>query len=289
MTPDFQPIILRYEGLEADAHVIDLFQLGQSIQGASRLIGSAGSIVITGQFAKRAPALSVRVLAGPPQAHCYEFAAIIATISPAAVPMLPIIKDAAQNAASKAVTGIVNFALARFGGRMTEAGALQAVAIKAMEEVGHTSRAAIEAMERVVTSQRPAARLFASPVGQSCAIAQIGRSQDGAVAIDKATRDAIDAPETLEVGPTAVYEILISELDLKNRTCKFALRDDDNDDARYNGEITDPVIRQPHNPYSAALDDQKWIPVKGKPQLKDGDIERLYISDLASLLTLPPR
>src|SRR5581483_4153263 len=100
-------IVIRYDGLDAEQHTIDLNQLGQSIQGAAKLLGSAGNIVVTGHFAKQQPALAVRVLAGPAQANCYEFVAILASVSPAAMPMLPVIGEAAKEAGKKAVTGIV--------------------------------------------------------------------------------------------------------------------------------------------------------------------------------------
>jgi hypothetical protein len=105
--------------------------------------------------------------------------------------------------------------------------------------------------------------------------------------IDKPTRDAIEAPETLDVGPSAIYDILISELDLKKHTCKFELRDQDDPDQRFNGEITDPVIDSPSNPYSRAFHEQRWLPVFGKPRFKNGDLERLYISDIATRAALP--
>jgi hypothetical protein len=59
---EFRPIILRYEGLEADRHLIDLGQVGLSIHGAAQLLGSAGTVVLTGHYARRAPALSVKAL-----------------------------------------------------------------------------------------------------------------------------------------------------------------------------------------------------------------------------------
>jgi hypothetical protein len=173
MDDDQIRIVLRYEGLDADRHSIDLGQLGQSIQGAAKLIGSAGHIAVTGDYAKQQQALTVRVLAGPAEANCYEFVAIITTISPAIIPTLPTIKEAATSAIKRAVTGIVNYTLAKIGGRKSEAEHAKDVAIKALEEMGHTSRTAIESMERVVLGQRPAARSFVSPVGQSCARFQL--------------------------------------------------------------------------------------------------------------------
>jgi len=156
------------------------------------------------------------------------------------------------------------------------------VAAKALEEMGKTSRAAIDAIERVATSQRPAVKLFVAPIGQTCATAQVGDQESGAILVDKPTRDAIEGPEPIEIGDTSQFEILLSELDLKNKSCKFSLRDEDDPDRRTNGEITDPVLSTPNNPYATALNGQRWLTVWGKPQLKEGEIERLYISDLAN-------
>ncbi len=282
MIYQFDPIILKYEGLETDQHIIDLGQLGQSIQGAARLLGSAGTLVETGQYVKKAPALSVRVVAGPPRSGSYEFFAIIMSVAPLAAPMLPVIGDIAKSSATKAVTGIVNYAIAKLGGRKNEAQMAIELAEKALNEMGQTSRTAIEAIERVALSQRPAVRLLVAPVGQSCATAQIGEINNGAIVIDKPTRTAIESPEPIEIGATSSFDILLSELDLKNKSCKFSLRNDDDPEHRTNGEITDPILLAPNNPYSDALAAQIWLSVIGKPQLKDGEIERLYIADLAA-------
>ena len=282
MNYDFEPIIIRYDGHDAAQHVVELGALGQSIQGASRLLGSAGSIVVTGQFAKQTPALAVRVLAGQSQAHCWELPAIIVSLAPVAAPMLPAIQEAAKTAATKAVTGIVNYAISKLSGKTTEAQMAQEIAIKALAEMGHTSRTAIESMERLASSQRPAVRLFVSPIGESCSVARIGTPNYGAIPIDSEMREAIDTPDPIEIMEVAEYEILISEFDFKNRSCKFSLRGQEDPNDRFNGEITDPVAQVPKNPYSAALDNQRWIWVRAKAQLKNGEIERLYISDLAT-------
>lgn len=288
MNYEFEEIVIRYDGLDAERHQIELGALGQSIQGASRLLGSAGSIVVTGQFAKHTNALAVRVLAGQPEAHCWQLPAIILTTIPAVAPMLPAFQEAAKTAATKAVTGIVNYALSKVSGKTSEAKMAQEIAIKSLEEMGQTSRTAIEAMERLVSSQRPAIRLFVSPVGESCGIARIGDPSYGAVPVDVGMREAIDASEPVELRETADYEVLISEFDFKNRSCKFSLRDQDDPNDRFNGEITDPVAQVAGNPYSAALNNQRWIWVKAKAQIKNGELEKLYISDLAQR-SLPVR
>jgi hypothetical protein len=59
-------------------------------------------------------------------------------------------------------------------------------------------------------------------------------------------------------------------------------------DERFNGQITDPVAQLPHNPYSASLDNQQWIWVKAKAQIKNGELDKLFISDLAARSVLAP-
>lgn len=221
----FDPIILKYEGLEADQNIIDLAQLGQSLQGAARLLASAGTIVETGQFVKKSPAMAVRVVTGPSQPGSYEIYAFIISMTPIVMPMFPAIQDFAKTSATKAVTGIVNFAIARLGGRKSEAEMSIDLAAKALTEMGQTTRDAIGAIERVALSHRPAIKLFVSPVGVSCATAQVGESANGAILVDRPTRDAIEGPEPVEIGETGRYDILLSELDLKNKSCKFSLRD----------------------------------------------------------------
>jgi hypothetical protein len=276
----FDPIVLKYDGLEAGQNIIELGQLGQSIQGAARLLGSAGTLVETGQFVKKEAALSVRVVAGTPRPGSYELVVFIVSLTPIVTPWFPTLQDFGKTLATKAVTSIVNYGIAKLGGRKSEAQMAFDLAEKAITEMGHTSRTAIESIERVAISQRPAIKLFVAPVGKSCATAQVGDQTNGAIAVDKATRDAIEAPVPIDVGPTAKFEILLSELDLKNKSCKFSMRDDDDPDHRTNGEITDPILLTPNNAYAAALDSQKWISVTGKPYLKDGEIDRLYISDI---------
>ncbi len=49
--------------LRAERHAIDLAQFGQSVQAAAKLLGTAGHLAITGQYAKQQQALTVRMLA----------------------------------------------------------------------------------------------------------------------------------------------------------------------------------------------------------------------------------
>ena len=73
---------------------------------------------------------------------------------------------------------------------------------------------------------------------------------------------------------------MISEMDRMNRTCKFSFRVEEDEDKRTVGEITDPLIQLPNNPYSEAFSEQRWLKVVGKLQTKAGEADKLFISDV---------
>ena len=275
---EFDPVILRYDGLDAENHLVDLAQVAISLQGAAQLIGSASSAIMTGQYAKRSPALSVRVYAGIPRDGCWQLPAIIMPVAPVVAAMFPPIVEVGKRAATKAVTAAVNYVVAKVTGQSSDVKRTLDSLDRAVAELGQTARHGYDALERMAAQQRPAARNLVVPIGQSCNVIYLGSKDDGAIPIDGAAKAAIDAPDPVEISDTAPYEIFISELDHKNRTCKFSLRDDDAEH-RINGEITDPVIQAARNPYLEAFAAQRWITVLGKAQIKDGEMEKLFISD----------
>jgi hypothetical protein len=254
-----------------------LLQLGLSLQGAAKLLGVAAHYVVTGKYVKKTPALAVKISAGPARPNCYEVVANIATV----VPALPLLAPVG----TKMVEHLTTFILAKLGGRRKEMEIAAALMTKAMEETGATSRASIEAMRdvamKMADAQRPAARLFVSPVGQSCEVAKLGSAPE-ALSIDRATRAVIDAAEIPEITNEKAYRVLISELDLKTRSRKVSFEADEDTEARYPGEITDPAISLPNNVYAITMAARQWLDVKAKLQLKDGEIDKVYVSNSLS-------
>lgn len=278
---EFEPIVLHYDGLDADHNEIELAQLGMSLQGAAQILGSAANVVVTGEYAKTA--LSVRVLAGIPKKGSWEIPAIIMTTVPVITPYFPVIADMGKKATTKAVTSIFSYVVSKLGSpKKSDVQAAMEVVEKSLVESGQTTRHAIDAVERIALNQRPAARLFVAPIGDTCEFVRVGKPIDGAVLVNREMRAQIEQPDPVQIGNATTYEILLSELDLKNRSCKFALRSEADPDRRILGDITDPIIFNPNNPYSVALSQQRWLPVIAKAQLKDGEIEKLFISDIAA-------
>lgn len=154
---EFELIVLRYEGLEAAEHRIDLGQIGHSLRGASQLLGTAASIVSTGEYAKRTATMPVRVLAGVPREGSWEIPAVIMSTLPA-IAQQSLFIEMGKQLATKATTAVVNYALATFRkDKKVEELAMETVQ-KAMAEVGQTSRHAIDAVVRMSEQQRSAMR-----------------------------------------------------------------------------------------------------------------------------------
>lgn len=217
MGVEFEPIILHYDGLDTDRHQIDLAELGQSLQGAAKILGSAASVVVTGEYAKTI--LPVRVFAGVPRAGSWDLPAIIMTVAPLGMPIFPVVADMGKKAASKAVTSIFSYVVSKLGSpKKSDVQAAMDVAEKSLAEAGQTMRHAIDAVERIASHQHPAVRLFVSPIGDTCNSIRVGKTIDGAISVDQTMRAQIEQPEPVQIGNAAQFEILLSELDLKNHS-----------------------------------------------------------------------
>lgn len=269
MTDDHLNIPIRYDGLDASRHELDLIALGQSLQGAGKLIRAAASIVIIQPQLARS-SLRMRVMAGPPQPGSYIFNTFVAPLSP----LLPGL----TTGANKAIEAIVSYTISRFTKKPEKTDKAFELALKCVEENGLTARMAIEAVSKIAEGQRPAVRQFVVPIGESCETAQIGNLPSVALLVDRSDREEIDADDQTTIGDEASFEILISEIDLHNRTCKLQMRGE-SVDKRFAGSITDPAIGMAANNYAMALSERRWLMVKAKPEMSDGNVVRLFISD----------
>lgn len=276
----FTSIRIRYDGIDASHHQIDLQQLGQSLQGAARLIAVASHITLRGEYVSRAPAMAIRVLAEPPRSHCFDVNAVVFWSTAA----LPIVKAVAP----KAVETIVNYFIKTFA-KPSEASKALEVASQTVEAIREVSVKAIESgdkhailMRDVIVAaaldQRSALRNFSAPVGASAATATIGDPQT-AFPIDVKARQLIDAEPKVTFGLTQPFTVFISELDTQTGHGKVAIKGVE-DGRRFPCMIADPVVKEARSAYSSALDTQRWLAVSAKPHLNaDGEIERLTILD----------
>lgn len=152
----------------------------------------------------------------------------------------------------------------------------------AIKELGTRDTAVVsrllETVDKMADALRPAAQQAVTPVGRTAGSLTVGDPKTGPSAvIGRAERDAIMAPDEVEVEPEKDFTVIIKELDTDTGGCRVVFPDDL--EQRYRGEITDPLVLKPNNPYALALASQRPLTVRAKAVTKDGDLERLFISD----------
>lgn len=282
-----EPINIRYEGLDADSHQIDLHLLGASLQSAGRLLAVAGHLAVHGQYVKRVPSLDVRVRAGIPQHGCYEVPVHLLSTTT----LLPLLSAEARELVRKAIVAITSIIFAENAGDQKEAA-------KQMEHLVEINRQNAEALARsmgtvdravdvvrevslAALGERRACQGFAQPIGPSVHAAMIGSRRE-ALVVDEHVRRQFEAKDLEEVDRHAKrYTVQLSGLDVETGACKLLLHGSERQD-RIEGKIADPVVSEARNPYSSALDSQEWIEVQAKAHRRSGEIYKLTILDVVS-------
>lgn len=268
-----EPIVIRYDGMDADAHEIEIAALAESLKGLSRVIGVTANFAATERYVQHKDALSVRVVARAPEAHCFEMLAVVKWAAEQ-----PLI---AGTLATLSAT-LITYVFKRAARQQEEMKHLRGALDAAIKELGHRDQAIVDRLlgtiDKMADALRPAVKQAVAPIGETAQSMIIGDGRGGTSAtIGTAEREAIMAEEPVEVTPEQTYHVILSEVDVTTGGCKVAFSDEPA--TRINGIITDPSIAVPHNPYVQALAAMKPLSVRAKATVRDGTIERLHISD----------
>lgn len=265
-------ITLRYDGLDAEQHELDLYSLGESLQGFARVTGTVAHLALSQEYKRYFRSHSLRVLAKEPQANCYRVDLVFefirqhqilsgsfGTVVAALIPWLYIKatkKDKSSQADSLAKT------------------AIEAMAAQNTEVIGRL----LGVIEQMAVDLKPAMLQSAAPINISCnTIGVITPDRDHF--LDQTDKEALLIPAANELSDLTDFTVLITELDLERKTCKARFAHDP-DDRRIPCEINDPLLQTPKNPYSSAMDAGEPIAVKAKALFEDFKIKKLYISDV---------
>ncbi|WP_062233159.1 hypothetical protein [Aureimonas sp. N4] len=270
---EVEDTLIRYDGMDASNHEIELGALSESLKGLSRILGVVGNFVVTDRYIQHRDAMAVKVVVRPPEAHCFELLASLKWVTEQ-----PLISGTLAGVFATLITYIFK----RAAGQREEMKAIKDSLDQAIKELGHRDQSQIDRLlttiDRMADALRPAVRQAVAPIGQTASSLSVGgTASNPAVRIGPAERDAILSDADVEVGDERDFLVLISELDMDTGTCRISLADDL--DTRILGRITDPVFAQPNNPYVSAMAARRPIKVRAKPTLKDGAMERLFISD----------
>ena len=178
---------------------------------------------------------------------------------------------------------LVTYVFQRAAGKSEEMKYLKDALDQTIKALGTRDQTAVDRMlttiEKMADALRPAARLAVEPLGKSASTLSIGRaSSPPDLTLNIADRDQIQSKVPTEIGSEQSFFITITELDLQNGSCRVALQGDQ--DARIQGQVTDPQLVNPNNPYVVAMAAMVPLTVRAKAAIRYGLIDKLYISDV---------
>lgn len=274
MKMQMMEVPITYDGKAAEEHKIDLYALGGSLQGVARILAVSSHFALTGEYAKHFGTQEVKVYAREPQAKCFEVSTIIEFAKQHQI---------FSGFGGSLFGGVVAYIVAKASGNREEMKLLSERLEQAIRELGHRDQKTIDRMlstiERMADGLRPSVRSAVEPIGAECDTLTIGNKADSyKTVIDKATRDAILSGDNSTITDMRDWEVVFTELDKESQTGKVRLIGDESN-ARIRAEVNDPAFLLANNKYLESYAHDRAVTVKAKALLKDGEIDRLYVSD----------
>ena len=234
------PFEIRYEGLDAEDHKIDMAALAESLDGFSRLYAVIGHFISTGQYAKQMQALNVKAYAQESEAKCFNISAVLDFATSAGL---------FQGVMGAALTAIVAYTIHRSSGNKEEMKHLRDLLEQQLGFSKQVTERMMDTIDRLADGLRPSVKKAVSPVGETCSRIDLYAEGEKHQTLDQALKDSLASDVDSQITSEKVYAIEISEMDRIKRTCKVRLigsdteeiTEDDGSPRRINADITDPA------------------------------------------------
>jgi hypothetical protein len=273
-----EPIVIRFDGLDADNHTLELVSLSEALSGLARIIASSGHFAVTEELSLRRDTQDVRVVAKPPERACFQVEAIVQFAH-----HHPMFKDYAIATLSGLTGSLIAYIFSKAAGKRAEMKMLKESLDTAIRELGSRDQPTIDRLlatiDRMADGLRPAVKRAVAPIGASARTLTVGpASASNPVVIDEADKAAIMSPAGLTVDDERAYTVLISELDMQTGACHVEIEGDELG-GRHPAKITDPEASLPNNVYVLSMAAQQPLAVRAKATMREGAIERLFISN----------
>ena len=273
-----EPIVIRFDGLDADRHELELRSLSEALDGLSRIIGASSHFAVTQEISLRKDQQTVRVVARAPRDGCFVIDAFVQFSH-----HHPMFKEYAIATVAGLTVVSISYIFARAAGKKEEMRLLGEALQSSIRELGHRDQPTIDRLlntvDRMAESLRPAVKKAVAPIGTSARTMTVSAASR-TMSVGEAEKSAIISPAGLSVDDERSYSVLISELDMQTGACHVEL--DGEAGRRHAARITDPVCALPNNVYVLSMAAQERLSVRAKATYREGDIERLFISNAES-------
>ena len=270
-----QAFVVRYEGGDAEQHVLDMRQLGESLIGIERLINTGLYVLEHGERPGHGRVLKSVVRVSTPQPGSLEF------IPDLVAGVYPLLSDSfAQRHMGAILRQLVNIPLLAMGGRENEA---QGRTDDLLKKVLATSERAAERTERADERRHreqmkvyellshpwayEAARNVVSPVGKGCDCMQVSDNETSDT-VTPMMAEAIRTRGSVKMGEPKELSVLVDGF--IHRTRQLRVVHPDIPDRLVTAYVRDPAFNVTPNIYTEAASSRKLLRVHAR-DLRKGD------------------
>lgn len=266
-------LTIRFDGLDAEDHEIDLFAFGESMQGIARVAGTIGHLVATQEYSRYFRSHELKVLAKGPRENCFSIDIVFEFVKQHQI---------LAGTFPAALTGLIAWLLHRASKKDNTAPDLQKMLVDLVCDLAahnaNQENRLLGILESMAHDLRPSVRKAFAPIGITCRTLTVIAPQRTDI-YDETDKAALFMSDGDELTELLDWVVLITELDLERGTCKARIINEP-EDRRISAIVTDPLLKQVNNPYSLAMAAGEPLPVKAKALIQDGNIKKLYISDV---------
>lgn len=261
--------VIQYDGLLDGDHTISLADLGESLQGFSKILTAVGHMLATGNYSRKYSVTSVKVTTTAQlEAGCIEIPVTISNILP----------ELFSGFGGATLTAIVSYILSKRG--KAEMEHLSKALEQSLSQNKELQDRLVGTIDKLADGLIAANRQALSPIGKSCETISLLDGEKEFVKANEALKNYFSKSNDTQITSERTFKVRFSELDLKTGSCKLSLDETETED-RISGQISDPLLTTPNNPYVIAFAKGAFLQVKGKAVIASDDgISKLYISDV---------
>jgi hypothetical protein len=289
------PFSLTYNGNDAEQHVINARQYGVSITGASKLYTATAHYCVYGLVPPRGNyKKEFECYAFPAREKCFEYQLLIAALAAEYTLHAEIYKEGLGFVFSRVIDAIKRIWLkpgdmekivtelaAVMKHQASENTSVQTVLanglIKSNDNMAGILEKLIATLPQLADRTRSHGTLLVTPIGDSCtSLTQFAHTQQASV-ISEPEAEVIRGGSDMEIDDMQKFLCKrITEVNTVNGHCFLEV---EGFDYKLTGKISDPALALPNNIYTQALNDHSSFIISAKPVKKNGEIQKLFVSD----------
>lgn len=264
-------INIRFDGLDADDHVIDMRLFGEAMIGLERTLATSLNALAVGSVQRRSK-LMLAIKATPPRDGCVQFDAVVEL----ARGVLPILKPALIMAGGQIAKHIIAAVIKRYGGSRAQSSLEVEKVLDLLRLEKDDRQRERDNLLAVIEMLRPAAVQMMAPVGRSAEkLTVAAANDDDTSAFDVPMAQALRSRSDLEVSEMQTMRLKVDGVTVHSRTLKV---EDPAEPGRFvTAEVRDPAFTDGENVYTRSV--TKELEVQAKATYRDGKLHRLHIMD----------